>query len=217
MIRRFPVTIAELLAFLDDLAPERLRAHLPRLADGTPMLDGGPGAWRAVDPVWGRPRQPAGGVDWPTARAIARWAADRDHIPWDLPGELFWEKAARGVDGRPYPWGDRLDPSFCLALRPGPRRVDEVDSWPVDTSIYSVRGLAGNTRDWCLDPYRREGPRIEGRRAVVDPNAPAGSNAREARGGHVSEPLHAARVTARGGGLENQHRPYLGLRLARRW
>ena len=96
-------------------------------------------------------------VDWFAARTYLDWLADRTGRPWRLPHELEWEKAARGVDGRIYPWGDRFDPSWAHTVpsHRGDRALADVPGYaaryPADTSCYGVRGLAGNTRDWCAN------------------------------------------------------------------
>jgi formylglycine-generating enzyme required for sulfatase activity len=102
-------------------------------------------------------------VTWTQARRYAAWRAQREALPWRLPAELEWEKAARGVDGRFFPWGDHLDPSFCCMLRshlgrPLPALVSD---FPFDESPYGVRGLAGNMRDWCLDLVSAEGQSLQ--------------------------------------------------------
>ena len=61
-------------------------------------------------------------VDWHSAVAFAAWERGRGGRGWRLPGELEWEKIARGVDGRFYPWGDGFDPSWCCGNRSRPGR-----------------------------------------------------------------------------------------------
>ena len=84
-------------------------------------------------------------VDWFAATAYAAWLAARTATPWRLLGELEWEKVARGGDGRLHPWCDGFDPSWCCvrASHPGRPLPTVVDSYPVDESVYGVRGLGG--------------------------------------------------------------------------
>ena len=75
-------------------------------------------------------------VDWKSAHSYASWLQDREKKTWRLPTEFEWEKAARGVDGRFFPWGFYIDPSWvCVregaVSRPLPAIVD---SFPVDES-----------------------------------------------------------------------------------
>ncbi|MCB9762688.1 MAG: SUMF1/EgtB/PvdO family nonheme iron enzyme [Alphaproteobacteria bacterium] len=166
-MRRFPVTNAEYLCFINDLVargqPARAAAHLPaqapteREAAPVPLWHPGPDGRYALpeaDPQGDRwdPDWPVTSVCWHDARAFAAWEAARTGVPWRLPWEFEWEKAARGVDGRAYPWGDHDEPTwFCnRAARPTPM-LARVQDFPADESVYGVRGLAGNVRDWCLD------------------------------------------------------------------
>jgi len=96
---------------------------------------------------------PVMGISWHDAKAYVAWRSERDGVTWQLPTEAQWEKAARGVDGRIFPWGDELDPSLCAMRtsfpgRPQPRPVGMFDS---DRSVYGVRDLAGGIRDWCRE------------------------------------------------------------------
>ena len=83
--------------------------------------------------------------------------------------EFEWEKSARGVDGRHYPWGNSFDPSWtCMKdSHSGSVQIRSVNTFPVDESVYGVRGTAGNTRDWCLDTFREEGPPIKQGRLLM--------------------------------------------------
>lgn len=174
-IQRFPVTNAQYIPFLEDLVArgreEEALRYAPRERGSTPGAPGAliyartPSGGFALQPdeegdPW-YPCNPVNMVDWQGAHAYVAWLAEQTGLPWRLPGELEWEKAARGVDGRTYPWGDYHDPSWCRMRRSmrgrdhGDWTSAEVDSYPVDTSPYGVRGMAGNVRDWCLDAEGR--------------------------------------------------------------
>lgn len=124
-------------------------------------------------------------VDWWGARAYCAWLAERTGTPWRLPTELEWEKAARGVDGRFCPWGDHVDPAWaCMrgSLEAGLSPAS-VHAFDVDESVYGVRGLAGNVRDWCADAHTEAGPRRAGALALPVPDDPRPDQARVSRGG----------------------------------
>ena len=192
VMRRFAVTQADFLAFLNDLvdrgrAEEALR-HAPR--------EHGQGSWNDPgDSLYGRDSngyfflQPDNEGDiwqpsWPVflvdawgAWAYAHWFAERTGLGWRLPAELEWEKAARGVDGRPFPWGHHLDPTFTCMRRShvGHALPADVTAYPADVSPYGVRGLAGNVVDRCGDPWSDTGPVTLDGRVVVPPRSiPAG-------------------------------------------
>lgn len=162
-----PVLSGEYLEFLNDLVrtdPDAARRHAPRLyPDRGPYWPQDPdGAFRL--PAAGRdgrewhPRQPVVAVSWHDAMAYCAWRSARDGRQYRLPTEHQWEKAGRGVDGRWYPWGNRFDPSLCNmrdSHRDGPGPVS-VDEFPTDVSVYGLRGMAGNVRDWtatAVDEY----------------------------------------------------------------
>jgi serine/threonine protein kinase/formylglycine-generating enzyme required for sulfatase activity len=115
--------------------------------------------------VW-RADWPAVMVDHGAAWAFARWLGERSGLPWRLPGELEWEKAARGTDGRIFPWGDHADPAWCgtrLAHRGAPQ-LEGVGERPTDESPYGVRGLAGQVVEWAADRFSVDGPAPDGGR-----------------------------------------------------
>jgi len=167
VMQRFPVTNRQYLAFLDDLVAQgredEALVHVPRERAGKvgelgAMLYGrtATGGFElqtdADGDTW-HPDWPVVHVDWHGARAYLQWWAAKTGRPWQLPGELEWEKTARGVDGRWFPWGDALDPSWCCMgqSHPGRKLPAVVDSYPVDNSPFGVRGMGGNMRDWCAD------------------------------------------------------------------
>jgi len=123
-VDRFEVTNVQYRAFV------AASGHEPALFDDDPALNA--------------PDQPVTGVTWADAAAYCRWAGKR------LPSEVEWEKAARGTDGRIYPWGSSKD--LTRAHLSGEAPVS-VTAFPGDVSPYGVRGMAGNVSEWVGDQF----------------------------------------------------------------
>ena len=164
-IDRHEVPIASYAAFLEALAsgdpkrfdhedqPAAKEGHEPK--EWAAMLE----AARAGQPWRGAVltlNSPIFNVDWWDAWAFARWKGRR------LPTQQEWEKAARGTDGRAWPWGPEPDPTRANtgADHPGqggggpgdgfPMWCD-VDAVPGDVSPWGVHGMAGNVAEWTAD------------------------------------------------------------------
>ena len=94
------------------------------------------------------PDQPVVGVSWYEADAFARSLGMR------LPAEAEWERAARGDDGRRFPWGDDWIPANA-AHRGGLRHTLPVRSLPSNRSPHGLYDCAGNVWEWCADEYAK--------------------------------------------------------------
>ena len=149
------------------------------------------------EPDWGwRDDHPMVNVSWNDAAAYARWAGAA------LPTEAQWEKAARGGDGREYPWGNVWDASKaqCSAKEIGDAGGPvPVGSFPAGASPYGVLDMAGNVWEWCADWY---GVDYYKRAPANNPPGPLTGELRVLRGGswYFSYP-NGFRSANRGGDL----------------
>lgn len=118
-------------------------------------------------------------MTWHDALAYCRWLAAKTGLPVTLPSEAEWEKAARGADGRIYPWGDEWDPGKCNSRKGGKGRTTPVGAYsPAGDSPYGCADMAGNVREWTRSTYRDYPYDPEDGRGELDNNAP-----HELRGG----------------------------------
>ena len=198
VFRRFPVTNRSYIEFLDALVAEgrteealhyAAREKAGTMGEQGALIYGFDGRHFSLrcdaDGDRWQPDWPVCMVDWHAAQAFAAWESSRTGHAWGLPGELAWEKAARGVDARFYPWGDGFDPSWTSMRLSHRHRMapTPVGAFAVDESPYGVRDLAGGMQDWCEDVYAEDGPPLSSARS-----APA-----DVRGHGVQKPAAAAR------------------------
>jgi len=124
---------------------------------------------------------PVTNVSWPEAVAFCEWASRATHRTVQLPSEAQWEKAARGADGRRYPWGpDAPDGSRCnLSNNVGDTTLAGAYS-PLGDSPFHCADMVGNAWEWCADwyagNYYKHAP-------LPNPPGPAAGTARVLRGG----------------------------------
>ena len=227
IIQRAPVSFASYLRFLDALVAQgradEAEARAPRSDIGHRYVRRGEdGRYALLEPsaevVWD-PGWPVFCTTWGDARAYAAWWAGETGLPWRLPVELEWEKAARGVDGRKYPWGRHFEPSWCQIwenTRRSPVRLDRVDAPTQDVSPYGVRFMAGGMRCWCLNP-KAETQVSDRRRVRWPPEVPADSAGVvfSSRGGSWQTRRPTSQCAYRSGARPDTREPYCGIRLVR--
>ena len=133
-------------------------------------------------PVSGTPdHYPASFILWEEAKRYCEWVGGR------LPTEAQWEKAARGTDGRNYPWGAEWDARRCNSISGGLHRPESVGSYTGCVSPYGVLDMAGSMWEWCADWY---GESYYAQSSPRDPSGPASGDRRVMRGGAwMTQPL----------------------------
>lgn len=131
-------------------------------------------------------------VSQPDAQAYAAWVDKR------LPTSAEWERAARGLDGRLFPWGNTFDAkkSNLQGAEDGYTALAPVGSLPTDKSPHGVFDLAGNVSEWCQDNVPNKDPLV-----IV-------------RGGHWQAPADIARCTYKQTVPKTERRATLGFRCA---
>jgi formylglycine-generating enzyme required for sulfatase activity len=165
--------------------------------------------WAGNRPPRDRLHHPVIGITWLEALAYCQWLADLTERPYTLPNEAQWEKAARGVDGRLYPWGNEWEDGRCNADL---EAITVVDAFPPQ-SPYGCYDMVGNGREWTTTLWG-DNPRepdalyqypwqADGRRDSL--NAPT-TTRRIFRGGRGDE-LTAYRCSRRGTLLPDQSGP----------
>jgi formylglycine-generating enzyme required for sulfatase activity len=134
-----------------------------------------PQHWRSDTPPPELLNHPVVYVDWHDANAYCAWVSKQRGAIVRLPTEAEWEKAARGSDGRAYPWGNEFDADRCNMFETRIQSTSTVGIFPSGNSPYGVADMAGNVWEWTSSQYRdypyqpddgREEPTSDARRTL---------------------------------------------------
>jgi formylglycine-generating enzyme required for sulfatase activity len=217
LIAKYPTTYEQFQAFLQDTRArgnyDSWFAGLSASAEQRKMAD------QAFTHAANLPRE---NVNWYQSVAFTRWlsAGVADYLRGQgvvlpngindpnkpgtalirLPTEAEWEKAARGTDGRKYPWGNSFDKARCNTGDSGIKKTTPVTAYLKDkadgTSPYGAADMAGNVWEWCLNPWTDSYQHIEAGGISM-----SGANIRFLRGGSWGNTAWGARAACRNFGV----------------
>lgn len=111
-----------------------------------------PAFWNDLN--FASPARPVVGVNWFEAEAYCNWLSAITGKSFCLPNELQWEKAARGPDGRRYPWGDQFQSKRCNTYESHYRVTTPVGMYPAGASPYGIQDASGNVWEWTSSWYQ---------------------------------------------------------------
>lgn len=170
--------------------------------------------YEQFDPAHRTRRAPGAGDNHPVvyvtraeAGRFCEWLAKRERRVYRLPTEAEWEYAARGTDGRKFPWGARLEsadranfadankrlPWSERAIDGGFEAASPVGSFPQGASPFGMEDMAGNVWEWCLDCFA-----VYNGRKRSNPEGPIGGPRQIYRGGSWKSRIASLRASARG-------------------
>ncbi|MEO2031644.1 MAG: SUMF1/EgtB/PvdO family nonheme iron enzyme [Planctomycetaceae bacterium] len=134
---------------------------------------------------------PVQGMNWDAATAYCNWLCARTGKKYRLPTEAEWEKAARGIDQRRFPWGNSIDHSYANFDESQEYDTGQLVGYYDGTwrgnfktndgaSVYGAMDMAGNLMEWCSDWYSRDYYKIS---PAMNPQGPVTGSYRVLRGG----------------------------------
>jgi len=219
LIARYPVTNTQYAAFVRDGGyTEKWRTCWTRAGWS---WKGDRSRPEAFGGVFDLPNHPVVGVTWYEAVAFCNWLTERlrqagelgaDEVV-TLPGEPQWEKAARGTDGRVYPWGNKPDPERANYSDAGVGATSAAGCFPGGAGPYGVLDMSGNVWEWCRTKWQESYRNYGGDDLAGAANDLEGDAPRVLRGGAFYDDRRSVRCAVRDRDLPDYVLNCVGFRL----
>lgn len=152
-IGKYPVTNAQFALFVQAGGYEN-DAYWTKAGWAQRKKQGWTGPRYSDNPRFNQANQPVVGVSWYEVAAYCNWLKATTGRAFRLPSEAMWEKAARGADGRIYPWGDEWDAARLNASETKINRPSAVGIFPHGKSPVEAYDMCGNVLEWCSTAWR---------------------------------------------------------------
>ncbi len=194
-IGKYPVTNAQYAVFVRETG-HRVPEH-----------------WDGGQPPDTKENHPVVNVSWYDAEAYCRWLTEITGKNYQLPTEAQWEKAARGNEGRLFPWGNNWDRQNCNAIAGGEQGTTPVGTYSSQgDSPYGCADMAGNVAEWVSDWYKEDyyiRPSVS-----KNPRGPSSGETKTLRGGSWSDDTRGVRSANRAHNDPALVSPEIGFRCA---
>lgn len=168
---------------------------------------------RMKDEGWGRGQRPVINISWDKAILYCKWLTRKIGVSFRLPTESEWEKAARGIDGRRYPWGyEPPDDKVANFSEANILKTTEVGGFPNGASPFGCLDMAGNVSEWCQDWWDEKNELTQS--TTRNPTGPSRGASRVIRGGSWASMKFDMACTSRTGQKPGDYNERTGFRLA---
>ncbi len=196
-IGKYPVTNAQYRLFIQDTQYRR------------------PQGWDSGSYPPEKSDHPVVNVSWHDTQTYCQWLGQKTGKPYRLPTEAEWEKAARGQDGRIYPWGNKFDSKKANTFEIKIGGITPVGQFSQagGDSPYGCADMAGNVWNWCNDRFDENEYKTRLSKTVKDPLGPQTGDIHVVRGGSFSSHRRNARCARRGRENTNFYRGNIGFRV----
>lgn len=174
-----------------------------------------PSGWAGSQYPANKADHPVVNVSWDDALAYCAWLSAKTGKSYRLPSEAEWEKAARGTDGRVYPWGNAFEPGRANIQGSGLKGTAPAGQFsPRGDSPYGCADMIGNVWEWCADWFEEKAYAARVGQVARDPRGPNQGSHRACRGGSWDDRPCNARCAFRLKDIPAHFDGYTGFRVA---